>query len=300
MSKNQINSLYELIKQVSQQKGRPLKIICDWDKVIQPINPKIWYDLAKQKGWTINVPSFEEFFSYYWENARVEFEGSTPWTKYTTIKEVEEIRNKNNKEQMKELVWDPLFEIMNGPNYYEEAPILSCAEVLIKCLDENLISNLIFISASSGIDSRKRKVFTNLFNPWLDKCQFFLRESKEKAYHNTRAYWIRQSYPDFDIFIDDSPQHITETKELFKNDDKYYASPDYKCYRHKMPQQDSNFLIFPTYLTDISPTKKIERIKQTTEKDYQRERGIIMMLITFLIISWGIFFVIILSKRKKK
>jgi hypothetical protein len=42
-------SLLDLIKKTSQEKGRPLKIVCDWDEVIQPVNPQVWYSLAKKK-----------------------------------------------------------------------------------------------------------------------------------------------------------------------------------------------------------------------------------------------------------
>ena len=84
--------LYQLIKEQSIKKGRSLKIICDWDECIQPINPLIWYNLAKEKGWKLDKEPFEEWFSHYWTNAQVEYQESCPLTKHTTIKEVEEIR----------------------------------------------------------------------------------------------------------------------------------------------------------------------------------------------------------------
>jgi len=53
------NPLYSLIKQKSQQKGRPLKIISDWDDCLQPGKPKIVYDSCKL---TVN---FEKFFEEF-------------------------------------------------------------------------------------------------------------------------------------------------------------------------------------------------------------------------------------------
>ena len=53
-------TLYDLIKQKSQEKGRPLKIICDWDECLQPVNPRIWHELAKEKGYKLSKENFKE------------------------------------------------------------------------------------------------------------------------------------------------------------------------------------------------------------------------------------------------
>jgi len=42
-----INNLYELIKKTSQEKSRPLKIICDWDETIQPLKPIFFFEGRK-------------------------------------------------------------------------------------------------------------------------------------------------------------------------------------------------------------------------------------------------------------
>jgi len=52
-------SLYELIKQKSQELGRPLKIICDWDDTIQPLKPILFYKQISMEG---RKPDFKEFF----------------------------------------------------------------------------------------------------------------------------------------------------------------------------------------------------------------------------------------------
>jgi len=50
-------SLYELIKQKSQEKGRPLKIICDWDECLMPLRPAAIYKFLGKN----DIP-FESFF----------------------------------------------------------------------------------------------------------------------------------------------------------------------------------------------------------------------------------------------
>ena len=61
---NNINSLYELIKQKSKEKSRPLKIVADWDDCLQPLKPLAVYKMSKN----INT-SFKEFFKRFWEIA---------------------------------------------------------------------------------------------------------------------------------------------------------------------------------------------------------------------------------------
>lgn len=50
-------SLYELIKQQSEQKGRPLKIICDWDECLQPVRAPTIYAHIKPEI------SFKQYFN---------------------------------------------------------------------------------------------------------------------------------------------------------------------------------------------------------------------------------------------
>ena len=59
-------SLYELIKKTYQEKGHPLKIVCDWDECLFAYRPTAIYKSAK-----INI-TFEEFFKEFWENASLE------------------------------------------------------------------------------------------------------------------------------------------------------------------------------------------------------------------------------------
>src|SRR3954469_19693263 len=62
-----INSLYQLIKQKSQEKGRPLKIVCDWDECLfarEAFGHFIYFNELTGKQ-----PSFTEFFKKFWENS---------------------------------------------------------------------------------------------------------------------------------------------------------------------------------------------------------------------------------------
>jgi hypothetical protein len=34
-------TLLELIREQKKKKNRPLKVVCDWDEVIQPVNPQV-------------------------------------------------------------------------------------------------------------------------------------------------------------------------------------------------------------------------------------------------------------------
>ena len=100
-------------------KDHPLKIISDYDECLQPVNPFIWHKLTKEQGWNEGKPMlpFEEWFKIFWEKARMESQDWSIRTKYTTIKEIEEL--KKDKEKFEELVRKPFFKILDDPRYYE-------------------------------------------------------------------------------------------------------------------------------------------------------------------------------------
>jgi len=60
---NQVPSLYELIKQESQEKGRKLKIVADWDDCLHAVRPLVIYYNSQ-----ITSP-FEDFFQRFWGNS---------------------------------------------------------------------------------------------------------------------------------------------------------------------------------------------------------------------------------------
>jgi hypothetical protein len=54
-----INSLYTLIKEISQQKARPLKIVVDWDECLFAFRPFALFEIGQ-----INKP-FKVFFKEF-------------------------------------------------------------------------------------------------------------------------------------------------------------------------------------------------------------------------------------------
>ncbi|CAJ0842159.1 886_t:CDS:2, partial [Entrophospora sp. SA101] len=127
-------SLYELIKQKSQKKGRPLKIVCDWDECLFAFRPFAIYELGK-----ISKP-FKDYFEDFSKNTIIERKGAPD---------------------------------KNAPKYSRTVmelhdPFLLTAEDLLKCLKENLISRLAIISATKSKPSlaakRKKERFDRSFS----------------------------------------------------------------------------------------------------------------------------------------
>src|ERR1700733_2170250 len=57
-TKQKVSSFYDVIKQLSQKKGRKLKLIVDWDDCLQPVKPVAVYKEANPQ---LSIP-FKEFF----------------------------------------------------------------------------------------------------------------------------------------------------------------------------------------------------------------------------------------------
>ena len=144
-----INSLYELIKQKSQEKGRPLKIICDWDECLQPLRPLSFYKYADA-----NVP-FKEYFNDFWERATIE----------CSFKSGNKITSFENPSEGEKIAWDK-FMVMKRENrarsskvyddrgfYTSEerfrAPMLCLAEELKEALEAGYIEELFVVSSNS-------------------------------------------------------------------------------------------------------------------------------------------------------
>ena len=179
---------------------------------------------------------------------------------YTTIKEVEEIRD--NKEQFEELVRKPFFKIMNSPDYYEKAPFLSCAKDLIRGLKEGMIEELSFISTTAGLDDRKRRQCEKFFPSCSIKLKSQGKSSPKKgdfSQGEPKWKWIKDNHPNFDVFIDDSPAIVKETKKEF-GPEKLYVMTDYPiveevgggnvCRVLSIPLSDREFKEFIQYVED--------------------------------------------------
>ena len=62
------NFLYSLIKKISQQKGRKLKIICNINDVIRPMKSSAIYGISKK-----DIP-FKKYHEIFWEKRDYENE----------------------------------------------------------------------------------------------------------------------------------------------------------------------------------------------------------------------------------
>ena len=152
------NSLYQLIKQKSKEKGRPLKIICDWDETIQPLKPATIYEKMDPNAGI----SLAEFTESFWENTDfTNPENLTgggfgkrvrSYVKGFTGKEEEKKAIKKYEEEKLEMKespykWESYANSFYGRPERFQAPFLSIAEELLKSIKENLVGELIIISA---------------------------------------------------------------------------------------------------------------------------------------------------------
>ena len=61
-----LNSLYQFICELKEEKGRKLKIICDWDEVLKSRQATVYHIIANRSY------SFTDFFQRFWELVSVE------------------------------------------------------------------------------------------------------------------------------------------------------------------------------------------------------------------------------------
>ncbi|CFW92951.1 protein of unknown function [endosymbiont DhMRE of Dentiscutata heterogama] len=205
MSENKITTLYNHFKNTPKK----LKIVCDWDEVIQACKPyALWKALRGEER--EGEPS--GFFRGFWWKNIVEY---FPYGS----KLKEGIFEKDDFDRQKE--------IKNSPDFYQQAPFLTIAEDLLKLIKEDKVEQLIFLSAYDRRkfpegDERKSEMFKNSFGkipldkylrqPFKERIDIELQlipfDNEEKG--QTKADWIKQNASDFDIFIDDNPNICRE------------------------------------------------------------------------------------------
>jgi hypothetical protein len=270
-----IDSLYQLIKKKSIEYGRPLKVISDWDEVIQPVNPVIWYQLSKQNGWYEGeLSEFKEWFEWFWKNSTMQFSdrgGESTKTGFSFNKHVEEIIKDPQKFQ--QLIFKPFLKILNKPDYYKNAPLLSSAKDLLQALDDGYIERLNFISTTRGEDNRKATIMATVFAYFQNKADVKLYpQGNFKDTGKKRCDIIKERWPDFDVFVDDNPQILTETYAVFGSK-RIYASPKYQYLLSDWKDliNKDNVYLFPTYVTNLERTApyvpKSLNSKDKTNKD---------------------------------
>ena len=250
------NNLYRLIHKLKEKEGRKLKIICDWDEVLKPREATVYHIVANRSC------SFAEFFRKFWENVSVKYQGHTCRVLNTNLEEVEQLREKNPEEFRKKVEEIARTYI----NLYEESPWLSIAEDLLKALKEDLVDyfviagnykknrhNEVNIDKTCGGDPRKIKKFLKSFASFSNAI-FVINapiHNGQEEIKFSRPEWIRNNYPDFDLFIDDNPNNISGTRNIFSSDSsKIYVLPDYETNKNVQGENVFRVMVKPILLKD--------------------------------------------------
>ena len=187
-----IDCLYSHFKNTSKK----LKIICDWDEVIQPHEPyALWLTLLNEKQKIDGGFEFSEYFKIFW-NKKEE-----PWINYSLYGSRLVIENleKLNKQQ----------EIKNSPDFYQQTPFLTIAKELLKLIKEAKLEKLIFLSAYDkrkfpNEDSRKHQIFKETFGKF-PFCSLQLIGFGSESQGANKADWIKKNTANFTVAIDDNP-----------------------------------------------------------------------------------------------
>jgi hypothetical protein len=261
-------TLYDLIKQKVQEKGhRPLKVVCDWDEVLQPLKMMLLYQLSSKK---LSLP---EYFKRFWERARIHYTKSHGRGGQFVVSQEEAKRyfgqshtysyidpyDENEKKNMPRLnaYRDKVdIEFYHDPLRYEKTPWTSLAGELLQCLKEDLISELIITTSylrknnPTGKKEKKDNKFDKTFG-LFPQCKFdkmaVAPEKEGEVPVPHRWNWIKENHSDFDVFIDDNPIYVEKAWELFP--EKTHVMPDYYTTKHLQKQ---NIYHVKTILYELS------------------------------------------------
>jgi len=173
-----IDSFYEFIKQKSLEKGRPLKIISDWDDTMQTYASWVNYEVAKK---TIkDNPTFEYSFENWSKEQDNIREQDDIYDQVPFTVAAEELLRAVKENFVKELVFLTHYNRRRFP----------------------------------GGDKRKQKKIEDTFGS-LSEAKTVIHLDTAS---NPKPKWIKENQPDFDIFIDDNPSIISESIKTFSPD----------------------------------------------------------------------------------
>jgi hypothetical protein len=239
MSQNVINCLYSHFKNYPHK----LKIVCDWDEVIQPHEPYALWMAKKEQGQqgknaVFGVP-FTDFFKEFWE------------------KDLEIVYFPYGS-KMKENIGLSGYQqaIKNSPGFYQQAPFLTIAKELLKLIKEGKVEKIIFLSAYDKRkfpqgDSRKKQIFSQTFGR-CSVCELELVGFENEKQGASKADWIKEKASNFDLVIDDNP---TILKSILKNNPSLtLCAPYYPSVKDKQAEE---VLLVKTSVSDL----KKEEIK---------------------------------------
>lgn len=216
-----INCLYSHFKDVLKK----LKIVCDWDEVVQPHEPyALWLislsEKQKKDGYFDEKIDFSEYFKFFWEK------WSELWIEYSPYGSrliSDEDAEKLNQQQV----------IKNSLDFYQQAPFLTIAKELLKLVKENK-AEVIFLSAydkrvfANG-DLRKKEIFAETFGKIPD-CSLNLIGFNSEKTGKTKSEWIKENASDCDVVIDDNPNILARV--LKDNKDIIAVAPCYPAVKH--------------------------------------------------------------------
>lgn len=256
MNQNIINCLYSYFK----NSPKKLKIVCDWDEVIQPLEPKVYYELSERERayydapwWKPNGTPFAEFFRDFWPNAPIHFSNYGSHSIYNDKSMINScLLMRTEKGVSYNLgvrgIKDKVDKIKNEPDFYQQTPFLTIAKELLKLIKENKVEKLIFLSAYDkrkfpNGDPRKPKIFKQTFGNF-SSCSLQLIGFESEGHGQSKSDWIRQNAANFDLVIDDNPNILK--KVLEDNHQIIAAAPYYKGIK-----QSEKVLLIKTSLADL-------------------------------------------------
>ncbi|MCE8164131.1 MAG: hypothetical protein I3274_08090 [Candidatus Moeniiplasma glomeromycotorum] len=250
--KGVINCLYSHFKNTPKK----LKIVCDWDEVIQPLEPKVYYELSEREGvyydapwWKPNGTPFAEFFRDFWPNAPIYFSDYGSHSIYTEKSMINSCINKSDGFALgMRNIKEKIDKIKNESDFYENSPFLTLAKELLKLVKENK-AEVIFLSAYDkrafpNGDPRKKKIFSETFGKYFN-CSLNLVGFASEGQGQSKSEWVKENVPDCDIVIDDNPNILSN---VVKNNDKIIViAPFYSTIKHH-----KRVLLIKTSLSDLT------------------------------------------------
>lgn len=248
---NIINCLYSHFKNTPKK----LKVVCDWDEVIQPLEPKVYYELSEREGayydapwWKPNGTKFEEFFKDFWPNAPIYFSDYGSHSIYTDESMVKSCLSEGNSFALgMRSIKNKIDKIKSEPDFYENSPFLTLAKELLKLVKEDKVE-VIFLSAydkrafQDG-DPRKKKIFSETFGKFPN-CSLNLLGFDSEGKGQTKGEWIKNNVPGCEVVIDDNPNILNR---IIENNDKIIVvAPFYPTIKHH-----KKVLLIKTSISDL-------------------------------------------------
>ncbi|CAJ0834751.1 2269_t:CDS:2 [Entrophospora sp. SA101] len=237
-----MTSLYDIIKQESENKNRPLKVICDWDEVIQPLKAGSF-----SSGGSISI-SLE---------GKEEKEAIEKYLQMRKAMKNSREEHDKTKDLLLALKEDLISELIIISSYRSGK-----AHALER---KNRI-----------IENKREKMLKTFGNFPQTKIELTKVGKNEKGkYRPHRWQRIMEILPDFDIFIDDNKNIVNESiKALADKPEKIYVLPDYKDCRSV---QGPNVYHVKATVSDLKDEDFKKAAEEYKAKKEQNGAGIVLL-----------------------